>query len=70
LWWFFPPDRLERVKDRNGDLVFDVRRLADEGGALKVLQQVRAFFESTQNAVLIRRKERSSSSRPGGTIRC
>ena len=42
MWWFFPPDRLARVKDRHGDLVFDVRQLEDEGGAIKILQKVRS----------------------------
>ncbi|OCF35815.1 hypothetical protein I316_02308 [Kwoniella heveanensis BCC8398] len=39
VWWLFPPDRLDAVKDRHGELVFDVRELKDEGGALKILQE-------------------------------
>jgi len=41
LWWFFPPDRLGPVKDKHGELVFDVRDLDGEGGGIKVLQEVR-----------------------------
>jgi len=44
LWWFFPPDALDPVKDRNGELVFDVRELEGEGGGIKVLQEVRESF--------------------------
>ncbi|WWC63674.1 uncharacterized protein I303_106279 [Kwoniella dejecticola CBS 10117] len=39
VWWLFPPDRLDRVKDKNGDLVFDVREIEGEGGAIEILQQ-------------------------------
>ncbi|KGB76206.2 hypothetical protein CNBG_2044 [Cryptococcus deuterogattii R265] len=39
MWWFFPPDKLGRVKDENRELVFDVRHLEGEGGAMKVLQE-------------------------------
>nr|KIR49488.1 hypothetical protein I312_01645 [Cryptococcus bacillisporus CA1280] len=39
MWWLFPPDKLGRVKDENGELVFDVRHLEGEGGAMKVLQE-------------------------------
>ncbi|OCF75654.1 hypothetical protein I204_02946 [Kwoniella mangroviensis CBS 8886] len=39
VWWLFPPDILDQVKDQNGELVFDVRDLEDEGGAIKILQQ-------------------------------
>ncbi|WWC90364.1 uncharacterized protein L201_005297 [Kwoniella dendrophila CBS 6074] len=39
VWWLFPPDQLDRVKDEHGELVFDVRELEDEGGGIKVLQQ-------------------------------
>lgn len=38
-WWLFPPDRLERLKDRHGDFVFDVRTLEDEGGGIQLIQQ-------------------------------
>lgn len=40
LWWFFPPDQLERVKDSRGELVFDVREMEEEGGGIKVVQEV------------------------------
>jgi hypothetical protein len=40
VWWLFPPDRLEGLKDRNGEFVFDVRELEGEGGGMKVLQEV------------------------------
>jgi len=71
MWWFFPPDRLDRVKDGNGDLVFDVRQLADEGGAIKVLQQVRVLpcQGPLLRMSLIGRKGKSSSSRQAGTTR-
>ncbi|WVR09309.1 hypothetical protein IAU60_006374 [Kwoniella sp. DSM 27419] len=39
VWWLFPPDRLERVKDKHGELVFDVRELEGEGGGMKILQE-------------------------------
>ncbi|WVW85244.1 hypothetical protein I302_107282 [Kwoniella bestiolae CBS 10118] len=39
VWWLFPPNKLDRVKDKHGELVFDVRELADEGGGIKILQQ-------------------------------
>ncbi|KAK8854494.1 hypothetical protein IAR55_003232 [Kwoniella newhampshirensis] len=39
IWWLFPPDRLEAVRDENGELVFDVRRLEVQGGGIKVLQE-------------------------------
>ncbi|WWC71238.1 uncharacterized protein I206_105191 [Kwoniella pini CBS 10737] len=39
IWWLFPPDKLDKVKDEYGELVFDVRELQDEGGAIKILQQ-------------------------------
>ncbi|TYJ57249.1 hypothetical protein B9479_001982 [Cryptococcus floricola] len=39
VWWLFPPDRLDKIKDKNGELYFDVRDLEDAGGAIKVLQQ-------------------------------
>ncbi|KAK1921067.1 hypothetical protein DB88DRAFT_513800 [Papiliotrema laurentii] len=39
LWWFFPPDQLERVKDSRGELVFDVREMEEEGGGIKVVQE-------------------------------
>ncbi|WWC93230.1 hypothetical protein V866_000063 [Kwoniella sp. B9012] len=39
VWWLFPPDRLDGVKDQHGELVFDVRDLEDEGRAIKILQQ-------------------------------
>ncbi|WVQ72679.1 hypothetical protein IAR50_002239 [Cryptococcus sp. DSM 104548] len=39
VWWLFPPERLDNIKDKNGKLYFDVRNLKDEGGAIKVLQQ-------------------------------
>ncbi|ODN92127.1 hypothetical protein L198_05799 [Cryptococcus wingfieldii CBS 7118] len=39
VWWLFPPDRLDKIKDQNGELYFDVRDLEDEGEAIKVLQQ-------------------------------
>lgn len=38
-WWLFPPDRLDGVKDKHGDLVFDVRQLAGEGGGIQIIQQ-------------------------------
>ncbi|WVQ95261.1 hypothetical protein IAU59_002356 [Kwoniella sp. CBS 9459] len=38
VWWLFPPDRLDAVKDRHGELVFDVRELEREGGGVKILQ--------------------------------
>ena len=41
MWWFFPPDRLDQVKDKNGELIFDVREIQGEGGAIKVVQEVR-----------------------------
>jgi hypothetical protein len=40
MWWLFPPDRLERVK-RDGEFAFDVREIEEEGGGIKVVQQVR-----------------------------
>ena len=47
LWWFFPPDRLDPVKDQHGEFVFDVRDLEGEGGGIKVLQEVRrpSYFD-------------------------
>lgn len=39
MWWLFPPDKMGRVKDDNGELIFDVRHLEDEGGAIKILQE-------------------------------
>lgn len=39
-----PPDKMGRVKDDNGELIFDVRHLEEEGGAIKVLQEVCYLF--------------------------
>ncbi|WVF67688.1 hypothetical protein IAT40_002447 [Kwoniella sp. CBS 6097] len=39
VWWLFPPDRLDAVKDRNGELLFDVRELEGEGEGVKILQE-------------------------------
>ncbi|WRT68737.1 uncharacterized protein IL334_005717 [Kwoniella shivajii] len=39
IWWLFPPDKLGSVKDKHGELVFDVRELKDEGGGIKILQE-------------------------------
>ncbi|ORX38180.1 hypothetical protein BD324DRAFT_619872 [Kockovaella imperatae] len=38
LWWFYPPHDLDSVK-RDGELVFDVRELEDEGGGIKIVQE-------------------------------
>ncbi|KAK4690040.1 hypothetical protein P7C73_g43, partial [Tremellales sp. Uapishka_1] len=37
-WWIFPPDRLDNVK-RDGEFVFDVREMQDEGGGIVVIQE-------------------------------
>ena len=37
-WWFFPPGRLESVK-QDGELVFDVRRLPGGGAGIEVIQE-------------------------------
>nr|ODN86252.1 hypothetical protein L203_04370 [Cryptococcus depauperatus CBS 7841] len=39
IWWIFPPGRLDRARDKEGNLVFDVRTIPDEGGGIKVLQE-------------------------------
>ena len=39
-WWLFPPDTLHSVRDTSGKLVFDVREMPDEGGGIKIVQQV------------------------------
>ncbi|WWD19373.1 hypothetical protein CI109_103833 [Kwoniella shandongensis] len=39
IWWLFAPDKLDKVKDKHGELVFDVRKLEDEGGGVKILQE-------------------------------
>ena len=42
VWWLFPSDRVDglKVDGRDDELVFDVRTLKDEGGGIKILQQV------------------------------
>jgi len=40
MWWSFPPNTLHRVKDSDGEMVYDVRDLPDEGEGIKVLQEV------------------------------
>jgi len=39
VWWLFPPDRVQRVLER-GEPIFDVREIEDEGGGIKVVQEV------------------------------
>jgi len=39
VWWLFPPDRVRRVL-KNGEPIFDVREVEDEGGGIKVVQEV------------------------------
>ena len=41
MWWLFPP--LAEVMEKilvNGEPIFDVRDLEDEGGGIKVIQRV------------------------------
>jgi hypothetical protein len=40
VWWLFPPDRMQGVRQAGGGLTFDVRCLEVEGGGIKVLQEV------------------------------
>ncbi len=49
VWWLFPPDRLDRVRGEDREMVFDVRDVQDEGGGIKVVQEVSGFdlFERT-----------------------
>jgi hypothetical protein len=43
VWWLFPPDRVEHLL-KNGEPIFDVREVGDEGGGIKVVQEVCPFF--------------------------
>lgn len=45
MWWLFPPtpDSMDRILN-NGEPVFDVRDLPDEGGGIKVIQEVRSRY--------------------------
>jgi hypothetical protein len=43
VWWLFPPDRVEHLL-RNGEPIFDVREVENEGGGIKVVQEVCPFF--------------------------
>lgn len=38
-WWLFPPDRLDGLKDRHGEFVFDIRTLEGEGRGIQIIQQ-------------------------------
>lgn len=40
MWWLFPPDRIDRLRGKNGELPFDVQGLPHDRNGLKVLQQV------------------------------
>ena len=43
VWWLFPPDRVHRVLE-NGEPIFDVREVENEGGGIKVFQEVCLTF--------------------------
>jgi hypothetical protein len=43
VWWLFPPDRVQRVL-KNGEPIFDVREVENEGGGMKVVQEVCPYF--------------------------
>jgi hypothetical protein len=43
VWWLFPPDRVEHLLT-NGEPIFDVREVDDEGGGIKVVQEVCPLF--------------------------
>ena len=73
MWWFFPPDRLDRVKV-DGELVFDVRELEGEGGVIKVVQEVRCSLSQPRSSAVVllildNRKGRSYLSPVDGTIK-
>ena len=73
MWWFFPPDRLDRVKV-HGELVFDVRELKGEGGGIKVVQEVRCTLSQPRSRAVVllildNRKGRSYLSLVDGTIK-
>lgn len=40
IWWLFPPTQLHGLVEEDEVAVFDVRTLPDEGGGIKVLQEV------------------------------
>jgi hypothetical protein len=40
IWWLFPPTQLNGLVEDDEVAVFDVRTLPDEGGGIKVLQEV------------------------------
>ena len=70
-WWLFPPDKVEGLK-KNGELVFDVRELPDEGNGIKVIQEVSPLSLSDEcqlTRICATRKGRSSLSRADGIIK-
>jgi hypothetical protein len=47
VWWLFPPTEevwARILSNDNGEPVFDVRELAEEGGGIKVFQEVSPLY--------------------------